>query len=302
MDTKVPRSTTGDAAGGATHADQLRQLPREVTPETAEAVWRLYAPEHFARKYQAPRINRDLSYGPHDRQRLDVHCSSEMPAGAPVLLFVPGGGFVAGDKHMEGTPYYDNVGGWAAANGMIGVTIDYRLAPTDPWPAGAIDIDGAVGWLRKNIAHYGGDANRIVLMSHSAGASHAAGYLAGHAGDGPSVAAAVLLSGIYALHEGKNEAVAEMYYGSDPATFGRRQPLPEMTQSSVPVLYGVAELDPESIHGQTAAALEAHRAFHHTNASFIQLQGHNHISEIVSLGVDDEQLAQALHLFIAKNT
>ena len=102
-------------------------------------------------------------------------------------MFVHGGGFVGGDKHVPGTPMYDHIGAWAVRNGWVGVTITYRLAPEHTWPAGAQDVAAAVQWVRDNIASYGGDPSRIVLAGHSAGSVHVASYLAasrrsGHAG------------------------------------------------------------------------------------------------------------------------
>ena len=67
----------------------------------------------------------------------------------PVLLFVHGGGFIAGDKHTEGSPFYSNIGAWAVKNGFTGVNMTYRLAPANPWPAGIEDIRAAVEFIQK---------------------------------------------------------------------------------------------------------------------------------------------------------
>jgi acetyl esterase/lipase len=36
---------------------------------------------------------------------------------------------------------------WAARSGMVGVTMNYRLAPEHRWPSGAQDVGAAVAWL-----------------------------------------------------------------------------------------------------------------------------------------------------------
>ena len=100
------------------------------------------------------------------------------PAPRPVLLFVHGGGFTGGDKKADDTPFYDNVGTWAVDNGMVGVNMTYRLAHEHQWPAGAEDIAAAIAWVKANIAAEGGDPRRLYLMGHSAGAAHAAAYVA----------------------------------------------------------------------------------------------------------------------------
>ena len=81
---------------------------------------------------------------------------------------------------------------------LLGVNATYRLAPKHQWPAGAQDVGASARWVRANIAAYGGDPNRIVLMGHSAGASHVAGYLVHkqlQPADGDGVIGAILLSG-----------------------------------------------------------------------------------------------------------
>src|SRR6516162_5747600 len=145
--TKLPPDVTAE----------LRGIGRVFTPETIDVVRRLLTPLHEANGYQAPRIKRDLSYGPDPRHRLDVHLPDTGAAGLPVLLYVHGGGFVGGDKTAPGSPYYDHVGGWAVRNGMVAVIMTYRLAPRYQWPAAAQDVAAAVSWARENCAGYGGD-------------------------------------------------------------------------------------------------------------------------------------------------
>ncbi|HMI69665.1 MAG TPA: alpha/beta hydrolase [Solirubrobacteraceae bacterium] len=168
-----------------------------VGPDQAAASREIFAPLHETSPHAGVEIFRDARYGPHERHRLDVFS----PAGArdlPVVVFVHGGGFVAGDKSTAGTPYYDNVGLWGARSGMVGVTMNYRLAPEHRWPSGAEDVAAAVAWLAANVGAHGGDPSRIVLMGSSAGATHVAGY-GGMAGPDPGVRGVVLLSGAYDL-------------------------------------------------------------------------------------------------------
>jgi len=54
-----------------------------------------------------------------------------------------------------------NVSGFLAAHGMVGVTINYRLAPPVSYPAEHQDIAAMVAWLRAHAAEYGGDGAKI---------------------------------------------------------------------------------------------------------------------------------------------
>jgi acetyl esterase/lipase len=98
---------------------------------------------------------------------------------------------------------------------MVGVNIDYRLAPKYPWPAGVKDLASAIGWTKANIARYGGDPNRIVLFGHSAGANHVADYAAHpevRGAEASSVIGVIMLSPVYSTAPG---ARPNPYYGQD---------------------------------------------------------------------------------------
>jgi acetyl esterase/lipase len=83
---------------------------------------------------------------------------------APVLLFVHGGEWSRGDKADISTkPKFLN------ENGVIFVSVNYRLSPKDVHPAQVDDVAAAVAWVKGHIAEYGGDSRKIVIMGHSAG-------------------------------------------------------------------------------------------------------------------------------------
>lgn len=111
---------------------------------------------------------RDIRYAAGDRHALDIYA----PAGkrsAPVVVFIYGGGWKAGDKAD-----YRFVAASLAERGYLTVVPDYRLFPAVRFPAFLQDNAAAVAWTKTNIARYGGDPHRIVLMGHSAGAYNAA--------------------------------------------------------------------------------------------------------------------------------
>jgi acetyl esterase/lipase len=279
---------------------RLRALDPAITPELAQASWALLTPFHEKLGYTAPRIARDLAYGGHPRHRLDVHAGGE-PSGdpVPVFVFVHGGGFVAGDKHRPGTPAYDLVGAWAVRHGWVGVNMTYRYAPESTWPAGAEDVAAAVAWLRGNIAGYGGDPDRIVVAGNSAGAVHVADFAAGHGGDLGGVRGAALISGIYSARPADPGAPPHPYYGvPDPA----QASLPCLVQSRVPLLFAVAERDPDRFHAAAAEAVAAWAARHGTVPDLVWVDGHNHMSAVPSLGVDEAALGVPLARFVERHT
>jgi hypothetical protein len=191
------------------------------------------------------------------------------------------------------------------------VTMNHRLAPEFTWPAGAQDVAAAVGWLRANIADYGGDPDRIVVAGNSAGAVHVADYIAGHGTTGePSTAkprgsldgirGAVLMSGIYQLRTAQPGEPGHAYYGDIPGE--TTSSLPGLLDSSVPLLFTVAERDGAAFHQAGAEVVSAWLARHGTLPDLVWVDGHNHMSTIGSLTVDEAALGVPLARFIERNT
>jgi acetyl esterase/lipase len=271
-----------------------------VGPEQAAASRELFVPLHERPPYDGIEVVRDAAYGSHERHRLDVFS----PAGGrdlPVVVFVHGGGFVAGEKSTAGTPYCDNVGLWAARSGAVGVTMNYRLAPEHRFPSGAEDVGAVVAWLRINAAEHGGDADRIVLMGSSAGATHVACYAAMpelHADGGPGVRGLVLLSGGYDLPAFDDPALLAPYFGADPAALEAASPLPGLVASGLPILFAVAEHDPPVSHRQAAALFTALFERDRRVSPMAYMPGHNHFTEVLHLNAVDDVLGRQIRAFV----
>lgn len=110
-------------------------------------------------------VEEDVAYGPDPMHRLDVWRRRGQPPG-PSLLFVHGGGF----RILSKNTHWMMAMGFARA-GYTVFTIDYRLAPKDPFPAALEDTCRAFEWLLDHAPEYGGDPDRIALAGESAGAN-----------------------------------------------------------------------------------------------------------------------------------
>lgn len=82
----------------------------------------------------------------------------------PVVLYVHGGAWTMGSKEQP-CPFIRIL----AERGFVVVTVNYRLAPQYPQPAGFEDVRIALRWTRENIAAFGGDADFILTSGDSAG-------------------------------------------------------------------------------------------------------------------------------------
>jgi para-nitrobenzyl esterase len=115
-----------------------------------------------------------------DYLTLNVWTPTASGGDLPVMVFVHGGGFVAGSTRSA---LYD--GSAFARDGVVLVTLNYRLGiagfldiPGAPANRGLLDVVAALGWVRENIAAFGGDPHRITLFGQSAGATLVGGVLA----------------------------------------------------------------------------------------------------------------------------
>jgi triacylglycerol lipase len=189
------------------------------------------------------------------------------------------------------------VGLWAASHGLVGVTINYRLAPQFPYPAGVEDLSRLVTWLKANIKAKGGDPAKIFLWGHSAGAAHTADYIAAMANKGknPGIAGAILTSGFYVL--GDSVSVWKAYYGEDVSKYKERSSLAGVVKSKVPLLVTDAELDPETFKPESDRLAEA-RAQAGRPVARVKLDGHSHISELYAVNSGDESLAGPVLKFV----
>jgi acetyl esterase/lipase len=113
---------------------------------------------------QAPLTS--IAYGDGARQKLDIYLPKQnADGGSTVLIFFHGGSWHDGER--EG---YGFLGRAFAARGFVTVIADYRKAPSVRFPAFVQDTASAIAWVHANIVKYDGDADRIFVMGHSAGA------------------------------------------------------------------------------------------------------------------------------------
>lgn len=92
---------------------------------------------------------------------------SKAGSSLPVILYYHGGGFVIANKEVyDATPRALS----KQVNAIV-VSIDYRQAPENKFPAAHDDAFAAYKWVVENANSFGGDANKIAVAGESAGAN-----------------------------------------------------------------------------------------------------------------------------------
>lgn len=107
----------------------------------------------------------DVSYGPHERNRIDLYLAdSDTPT--PLVLYIHGGGFQGGDKRSlsAGQVRAYHQAGWSVA------AINYRLTNVAPAPAQYLDCARALQFLRHNAEQWNINPRLVASTGGSAGA------------------------------------------------------------------------------------------------------------------------------------
>jgi acetyl esterase len=195
--------------------------------------------------------------------RLSIYRPGGSGSRAPVLVYVHGGGWVAGDRSAHSTDMR-----WFAEQGWLVVSVDYVLSSADRhlWDVTQDQIGCALGWIVDNGPRYGGDPTRLSLSGASAGGNlaintaylSAAGRLRSSCGGTmPKVGAVSAMypvvdpAGFYANDDpalgGTSRGMAVAYIGGSPQEFPDRYARissdTHITAAAPPTLIVVGEAD-----------------------------------------------------------
>ncbi len=272
---------------------RIAEMGASFNPDILEATKSLFS-SHWPAAQSDVVETRDSAYGAHARQRLDIFAPTENPRRA-TLLYVPGGGFTGGDKSG-----YTNIGRFVAANGITCVVINYRLAPDDPWPAGAEDVKAAVTWTHDHVTQLGGDRDRIAVFGQSAGAAHVAAQLWDHRFRMETPPNAVVLaSGVYRIEEGQVPPNVAAYYGDDASQYADRSPYTHVDASRCPILLSLAEFDPAYLAAPTLELAARLCRADGRSPRLVWQAGENHVSTVLAIGTPFGGMGPLLMAFLS---
>ena len=260
--------------------------------------YKLYASQPRVHEAEEIKVAKNLAYGPHERQQIDIHTATLRRAERPVPIVVVfhGGGLVGGSRANTST-----VADYFASIGLVGVNAGYRLAPDSTWPEGGRDVAAVVTWLRSHAAEHGGDAEQIFVVGISTGALHTATYLFRPELMPPGTArpaGAVLVSGPYTFDFSAPTKGELAYFGENKARWPEMVVTGNVTRSDIPVLFTTAEWDDPRYLGPFAQLFRELVETHGARPRFRQSLGHNHVSQLLSIGTADTSVSREILDFI----
>lgn len=266
----------------------------------------LYLPLLEASPKDGIAIARDIAYGAHARQVLDVYRPGGA-RGAPVIAFVHGGAFVRGAKDIN-AQMYGNLLTWFARHGVVGVNVEYRLASDAPYPAGAADVALACRWIARNIGEHGGDPDRLCLLGHSAGGTHVATLacdpdpavraLPGHGARCIVLVSARLRADV--LPANPNAEGVRAYFGDNTDLYDLRSPATHAERMDVPVLVANAQYENPllDLYG-LEFALNLARA-RGVAPLHVTMADHNHVSIVAHFNSGEQWLGDEIVGFLER--
>ncbi|MFV0526904.1 MAG: flavin-containing monooxygenase [Acidimicrobiales bacterium] len=207
----------------------------------------------------------------------------------PIVLYFHGGGWVLGNESSD-EPFLRDL---CDRSGALILSVDYRHAPEDRFPAAVDDGFAALQWVAAHATELGGDPDRLLVMGWSAGGNVAA-VACQEARDrnGPAVAGQVLMTPVvdcdmsrpsylnnaegYVLTASLMRWFWDHYADPDDRTDPRASPLRAGNLSGLPPTVVVtAEFDPLSDEGAAYAEALAKAG---TEVTHLPCRGHTHTS------------------------
>jgi acetyl esterase/lipase len=236
---------------------------------------------------------------PDGKDRLDLYIP-EGATNAPVIFSLHGGALMQGDRAEEAF-----VGQRFAAAGYLTVVTSYRLSPEVSHPAHIQDVAAAFAWVKRHIRQHGGDANRIIVIGHSAGAYLAAllatdsRYLAAHKLSPNDIRGVVAVSGFFWVDKpGVAPDRPTDVWGPEQRVWMEASPARYLRADLPPVLLIYTDGDEEWRRKQNIDMAAALRAAGHHDVTVRQIKGRTHMSVWTKmLDGESEETSSSILLF-----
>jgi acetyl esterase/lipase len=245
-------------------------------------------------------VVRNLSYLPEPappKGRLDLY----LPKGAhgfPVIVSIHGGALLEGDKSSQ-----EFVGQRFAAAGIGVAVINYRLSPDVSHPAHVRDVAAAFAWVKRFIPEFGGLADRVFLIGHSAGAYLATlvatdgRYLSAHRLAPKDIRGLVAVSAFFWVDRVAAQR-PKTVWGQSTIDWLDASPPRHLTSGLPPTLFVYADGDDAARRRQNLDMAQAARARGNKRVELIEVRGRDHSTLWQRIAEQGDEVAERIISFV----
>jgi arylformamidase len=291
--------STAETARNGMPADVAAQLiALRSAGDSIPQTYKVYAAQPRVYEASEVKVASNIAYGPHERQQMDIHTATvrRAPGPVPVVAVFHGGGLIAGSRANTTT-----VADYFASIGLVGVNAGYRLAPDSKWPEGARDVAAVIAWLHEHVAEYGGNPDQIFTVGISTGSLHTAMYVFRPElvpATTPRIAGAIFCSGPYTFDFSDPTMGERTYFGEDKTRWPQMVVPGNITRVDIPVLMTTAEWDDPRYFAPAAQVFGELVIKRGVMPRYRQSLGHNHVSQLLSIGTVDTSVSREILDFI----
>ena len=233
--------------------------------------------------------------------------------GFPTIIFLHEGSLTGGDKRENRLP---EIAKKFQADGIAVALVNYRLAPAF-WPAQPDDVCAAFAWVRKNIAQYGGNNNRLFVAGHSSGAFLAAivstdpVYLAKQGLALHNIAGSIVIgTQLKAELPNVSESKLDGYFKNNEylKIFGNRQtyenasPMAHLNKDMPPMRFFMADAETVTppILKQTEEFIDKSTGYN-TDIKYRIIKGRKHVTVVTMMPEPGDETYQFIKEFVTTN-
>ena len=252
------------------------------------------------------RAVRDVSYLPganyaDDKDKLDLYLP-EGRAKAPVIVSYYGNQLMGGDKTEDAF-----VGQRFASAGFVTVVVNYRLSPGVSHPSHVQDAAASFAWVKRHIAEYGGDPERVFLIGYSAGGYLVAllstdeRYLAAHMLSPRDIRGAVPVSAFYWVERrGVAPDRDTSVWGTDQRVWVDASPAHHLRADGPPMLILYADEDEDWRRTQNIEVAAAMKAAGRAHVEIAMVRDRNHATIWERVGDKGDETAAHIIRFASR--
>jgi acetyl esterase/lipase len=252
------------------------------------------------------RVVRDVAYlenakNATAKNKLDLYLP-EGRTGVPVIVSLYGGALTRGDKNEQ-----TFVGQRFASAGIATAVANYRLSPDVRHPVHVQDAAAAFAWVKRHIREYGGNADQVFVIGHSAGAYLAAllatdeRYLAAHQLSLKDIRGVVPVSAFYWVERpGVAPDRDKSVWGTDEKVWVDASPAHHLHARVPPILVLYADGDEAWRRDQNTEAAQALKAAGNSRLEIAQIAGRSHATIWSRLNEDGDEVGERIVQFVRK--